>query len=179
MTNTFLSKDNFWNLMFWVGMVASITLSSIFDVSWIFWVTLIITGYVTKNAQNISLNAEEIFVNGEGQLLNDRYPVLTQEFLSLTLFLVIYGAFRGMLHDSIFVGLKFGILLLPFVLYFVKLDCPISILFLPKAWSEEVIGWKIDNTPRQHNPVQDRIRRHRTSPVYSYLPGNIWHNKHR
>lgn len=173
------TKDNFWNLMFWVGIVAGSSLANAFDPSvggFIFWATIIGVPWFIKRKQNLSINSDNVFVNSQGQLLNERYPVLVILMIvasvpSLVLCGLIMDAFHIKAHDVLF-GLFIGLLFLPLTLYFIKINCPISIMFYASGWREEITGWKIDpNASRiKHNFSDTNI--HRPSALSAFMREN-------
>ena len=143
--------------MFWLMLVTGFVLSSIFEMPLISLVNLFVTPYIISKKQKVSLNKDAIFVNSEGKLLNDRYPIYAVWMLILS---VIWAIALGAISDGfgitknvdikILTPIFFSISLLPFVLYFMYINCPISILFKPTAWHPAVLGIECSSGSNNH-----------------------------
>jgi hypothetical protein len=146
------TKDNFWNLMFWVGMVSSIFVSEqLHDLSPVLSLICIILSFVTVpglliNFNKVSFIAPETFINSNGENLQHRFP---KHFpIVFVINLLTSGIIISKNFNELSVTSITAIFMTLPTLYFIFKNCPISIITHAKAWKEEVIGWKYDpNAP--------------------------------
>lgn len=179
--------------MFWLMFVAGFVLSSIFEMPSISLVNLFVTPYIISKRQKVSLNKEGIFVNSEGKLLNDRYPVYAFWMFILSIACVfIMGLSLDALkveidNDAVETVLLFGIPMLPFVLYFMYVNCPISIFFKLTSWhpalSPIVLGFEwssgsIDHNRRNNSSLKAFMNENPiTDPRWSGSSSNIFNRR--
>lgn len=75
-----LNKDNFWNLMFLVGMVVGWSITDAFgkeNPTGAFissWLTILGVPYIIKKACPVTFDKNEGFFNSEGRSLQNSYP---------------------------------------------------------------------------------------------------------
>ena len=142
------TRDNFWNLMFWVSMVTSVVTTVTTGIKVIFWINLLLTPFLISKFSGVQINSENIFLNSKGEKLNDRYPVRLIPILFLSIFLfaavgILSDKFK-ILSDSsdVTIAIVFGgLLFAPLSLYFIFKNCPIALIFKRKAWVDEVMGF--------------------------------------
>lgn len=137
--------------MFWVSMVSGWYFIEYMceTVSYALGLPLIIshfvlTAVVLRKFNPVKLNEENIFVNSQGEKLDNRYPTFFGSLSSLNIifciwfFTTLYKPIFGEDSLAAFVGIIF---ILP-TLYFIYKNCPISIIFYSKAWNLTVLGWE-------------------------------------
>ena len=189
-----LNKDNFWNLMFFVGMnfgfgIAALimvmannnTLSSI-----AMWVTILLVPYIVKKNCHITFDKEKLqFLNRNNEVLNDRAPnfflliVLTGGLTALT-GLILDGA-----KDSINDFFAFSIIaimptLIPTV-YCILKNYPIAVYFKKEAYigdgtarSFSTESYNGHNANNSYKHVGTMSRAHNHSSMSS--PRNLYYN---
>lgn len=187
------NKDNFWNLVFWFGMSAGLTIGwfltfNLSNKSYgtaFCWITILSIPIILKIANNTRFNQTERFVNSEGIPLNDRLP--NGMFIVWT---VVSCLFTGFLMDNFwhrpnntfgaflfFTGIFSGI-----SIYFIFKNCPISILFNLKLWT--MTGSGSEAYHRSHHFNSSNYPSYKasdtaTNPRYSSLDTNIFHSPKR
>jgi len=179
--NKWLTKNRFWNFVFWIGMSVgfSITfaISGINDPSgefsyWstvMFWLTLIGVPTLVRFGSKTTLVKDNIFLDIEGRELN-----LPNGFLTIITTIAL-TAFTGALLDKTFANtannaslfLLISIFFLIPTLFFIFKNCPISILFNRKLWRFEAY------TDSQQKKSDDSRY---YSPAYSFYASNIHHS---
>ena len=183
-----MNKDNFWNLVFWLGMstgfslslIASKVLHSPYLSSATMWLSFIaVPSFVVKNNPVKYDTEAKIFLNSEGQSLEKKQPSsLVWLVLCIALGVAIVSFFKNTynLPEFIFDTFCSFVLFAPACLYFVVLQCPITWLFNKKAWASN------PNNARYVAPyarTTSIIDEHRTSPRYHYMSGNRYHSSTR
>jgi hypothetical protein len=175
------TKDNFWNLMFWVGMVfgafISTQLMSIADFLGLPMLigTIICVPKLVNKYNKVTLIDENILLNSQGEKLNSKYPKKFAMIFLINIPIAINLLFATkdiqLLNDSpaAYIGI---ILFLP-TLYFILINCPIAILFNAHAWTKEVTGWEIDpNAPPVKHNFSDSHNIHKPSPLQEFARTN-------
>jgi hypothetical protein len=137
-----LNRDNFWNLIFWLalssGFLAATSLKESFPkiAGVIFWTTIIGTPLVVRLFNKVTFTEDNRFCNRTGEDITDRQPSRGGCFV----FSVAIAILSGAILDSSFpkdsklaevIG-AFTILSGP-SLYFMLINCPITIVFNLKA----------------------------------------------
>ena len=193
-----LSRDNFVNLMFWVGMTLGMVLAECFSAGSttsfvILWTTLLLVPYFTKMVQAITFLRGQGFFARDGRSLQDSYPSSLGWVFALTiLILIILGAVADELHlnmETHLASVVWSIFFLIPTLYFMKRNCPIAILFNLNAWRGGLPNTKRvkGSSFRCHNssslsasPSHSSTltpEKYFTQPGYRHLGGNIHHRK--
>jgi MFS family permease len=192
-----MNKDNFWNIVFWLGMSTG-TLISFFlapkanseqGFSYlalaVFLSTLIGVPILVRSFSKVTFVKENIFVNSEGREL--KVPrdlpmaffviVGTVGTLVLTGLLLDKYKVSDLISILIFVPLLFGI---P-TLFFIFKNCPISILFNRKVWSvmANVKGSGNNLNHLHSSTLSNTDAGWRNSASYYYRPGNIYYDRNR
>lgn len=179
-----LSKDNFWNLMFAIGMTFGFVTAfefgreystTAFLVSWstILGIPLLVRKYTT-----VSFTTAKTFLNSQGEDISSRIP---KTLVWLIVFTIGVTALTGNIIDNhgknlpeiVSSLLIFFALFFSFSSYFILINCPISVLFNLDVWKQ-----KSDfSTPYQprHKSAFDSSHDDRYSLSRSYLPCNIHH----
>ena len=194
-----LNKDNFWNLMFFFGMISG------FSVAWLIcsladkhfpasasivcWITIIGVPWFVKNNSCITFDKQKKqFLNRNNEELNNRVPnffflvVLTGGLTALT-GLVLDGA-KDSVDDNIGVAIVAMMPLLIPTIYCILKNCPIAVYFKKETWIGDGTAASYSADHRSgYNPHQSTQRTHTrpesivTSPRYRYLSCNIYHRK--
>ncbi|RYE05652.1 MAG: hypothetical protein EOP33_00010 [Rickettsiaceae bacterium] len=184
------NKDNFWNLMFWLGITANMVLVDVFvesmpKLALAFFVSgITLTPYLLTRANKTTFNKEKVFINKQEESLEKRYPKHLFEIFFFntiaTIFVITDGIVPSLATTYTAIGLAVP------VLYFIILNCPISILFNKNVWNKRVTGLD-PNTTYQHS-FSPQLHKHKepmliprsqyTDPKYSYLDGNTFNRRY-
>lgn len=179
-----LNRDNFWTLMFWVGIAVGLALALNLSPKAggvIFWVTMIFIPWLIKRKHGMKLDKKKHFLNSEGKSLKKKYPKNIYGMLLLSAF--SFPLF-GLLLDEIAKGVDIpdGLLVsfpvFVLVLYFIMINCPISILFYRSAWSKNILG-EYPTSDVKHNSSSSTSRSYTTDPAYRSLSSNVFHSSKR
>ena len=130
-----LNKDNFWNLMFWLGMTSFTVLGEYFNnIKWLEYSFFCFAGLgvplIIKQMQDVKFDKKYGFFNNNGRSLGSAKDCMPKQFLFiivLSIFLIVYLS-SGKINLG-FVALYWSILCLNITLYFIYKNCPISIIF--------------------------------------------------
>jgi hypothetical protein len=130
-----LNKDNFWNLMFWLGMTVGTAISEclssnrlLFGIS--ICATLFLVPFIIKTAQDVKFDKKYGFFDNNGRSLGfakDAPPKLLFFVIVLSIFLIIYLS-----SGILFFGSKTAYLSIVYfnvALSFIYKNCPISVMF--------------------------------------------------
>ncbi|RYE27587.1 MAG: hypothetical protein EOP45_00710 [Sphingobacteriaceae bacterium] len=189
------NKDNFWNLMFWLGITANMVLVDIFAnlvpvLALIFFILgLTITPYLLARVNKVVFTEEKVFINKQRESLEKKYPkhlsiiIPIAIAVSINCFFAFNKSFPNF-EESMAVYAAIG-LAVP-VLYFIILNCPISILFNKNAWNKQVTG--LDHSSSCQHSFPPQLHKHKepmlmprsryTDPKYSYLDGNTFNRRY-
>ena len=193
-----LNKDNFWNLMFLVatasGIMFSEWLMAIPKVSLVGLLTLI-TSLTFVPWLMISLNSvawvegSKVFVSKQGRVINTKplkwllliFPAIAGSIVVVPDFLETL--FSSDALDRFIITLVFTSFLIAPVLFFILINCPISILFNRNSYRHSVNGMKFQQSNfgshQSPSPTASPTLWEKTiSPRYAYLGCNI-NNTHR
>lgn len=191
-----LNKDNFWNLMFWVGMTIGLSITEIFGdqnpvaafVS--AWITILGMPYIMTKARPVTFDKNDGFFNSDGMSLKNSYPTRLGVVIFITLLLL---AFIGLIVDSSHINtppLLDAVFMLSFfilipTLYFIYKNCPISILFNKHTWCSTIPG--LENATIHTNShfldkhrtfnIRHTERNMHSDPSRSWMVGNMYHRK--
>ena len=192
-----LNKDNFWTLMFLVatasGIMFSEWLMAIPEVSLVGLLTLI-TSLTFVPWLMISLNSvawvegSKVFVSKQGRVINTKplkwllliFPAIAGSIVVVPDFLETL--FSSDALDRFIITLVFTSFLIAPVLFFILINCPISILFNRNSYRHSVNGMKFQqsNFGNHGSQIQKMLQDQYTSPSYACLSYNIYHrNRHR
>ncbi|CAN0586391.1 unnamed protein product [Ectocarpus sp. 12 AP-2014] len=154
-----LNRDNFWNLMFWLGLSVGWFLTLQFSGEQqyigtvICWTTLIGVPYLVKKASRITFNENKEFLNHQGEVLNKRIPngfwLIFSTFAVTALLGSILDSWKNISDITSTIILISVFFMVP-TLHFVSKNCPIAILFHKNFWSLEKNG---ANQKLQHNKM--------------------------
>ena len=185
-----MSKDRFWNFVFWFGMSAGFSAASSIKAFpsiaiALFLLTLIIVPLTVFLFSKTTFVKDSIFLTREGREIDikkdlpTRFPII----VTTVAFTVLTGAILDKIGTAIPTIVATIILINVFflipTLFFVFKNCPISILFNRKLWS-----YIVANAPMPTRRRTDYQGSHKTlldnkfiSPRFYYLPYNIYHRK--
>jgi len=178
-----LSKDRFWNFVFWFGMSGGITLSfsvpanaqAQYKLSTILiLLTILVVPLLVRHFSKTTFIKDTLFLNKEGELLNAEKD--TPNAVLTIVSTVILTAITGAILDKYFKGMSnitssFIILSVFFGvpnLFFIFKNCPIAILFNRKMWNN------INNQSLQQNCYKKP--NYITDQRYSFMSCNIHNN---
>jgi len=194
-----LNKDNFWNLMFLVatasGIMFSEWLMAIPEVSLVGLLTLITSltfvPWLMISLNSVSWVGGKVFVNKQGQVTNTKslkwlllvFPAIAGSIVVVPDFLEIL--FSSDALDRFIITLVFTSFLIAPVLFFILINCPISILFNRNSYRPSVNGMKfqqesIYSTLNNKRSLESPSFLEKTmSPRYSHYSFNINNSSNR
>ena len=191
-----LNKDNFCNIMFWLGMTVGLGASFLFGDEYpiasciLWWSTIIGVPLAIAKSSKITFSKEHGFFDSKGRtlLVDGRYPnAIGAIFAACPI-----TALAGLVIDShgknlnLTIALTLIIAIFFFVptLYCIIKNCPIAIIFNKNAWRIDRSKEAITNvyTPHSYNFREDipsslTPRDYYSNPLYSGVGGNIYHNR--
>jgi hypothetical protein len=184
------NKDNFWNIMFWLGMTSGLSMFFSLDKDqwylgvFVFFGTLFLVPYSVRTFCKVTYTEQKTFINSQGSLLTDRYPTKIVSIFLLALAVCVFtgrklDSFKD-LPDSIAFAILLGNFFLVPTIYFIKINCPISILFNKDAWCPEVAGVVFQHSSSHSfsshtSPSSLSPSSWSTNPSYRHLGGNMHH----
>ena len=192
-----LNRDNFWNLMFLVATASGIMLSewlmAIPEVSLVGLLTLITSltfvPWLMISLNSVSWVGGKAFVSKQGRLINTKplkwlllvFPAIAGSIVVVPDFLEIL--FSSQTLDRFIITLVFTSFFIAPVLFFILINCPISILFNRNSYWPSVNGMKFQQSNfgshQSPSPTASPTLWEKTiSPRYAYLGCNI-NNTHR
>jgi len=201
-----LNKDNFWNLMFLVATASGIMLSewlmAMPEVSLIGLLTLITSltfvPWLMISLNSVSWVGGKAFVSKQGRLINTKplkwlllvFPAIAGSIVVVPDFSEIL--FSSQTLDRFIITLIFTSFFIAPVLFFILINCPISILFNRNSYRPSVNGMKFQqsnfgnhgsqiqksNFGNHGSQIKEMLQDRYTSPSYAGLSYNI-HNIHR
>ena len=171
-----MSKDRFWNFVFWFGMSAGFSAASSIKAFpsiaiALFLLTLIIVPLTVFLFSKTTFVKDSIFLTREGREIDitkdlpTRFPIV----VTTVAFTVLTGAILDKIGTAIPNIVAATILI---NVFFVFKNCPISILFNRKLWSYIAANAPMPTRRRNEESTS-------TSSHYWYLPNNIYNPHHR
>lgn len=145
------THDNFWNLVFWLGMTIGFFITFLFgeqhpNAAFISsWSTLIGVPFIVVKGSKVTFTKEEGFFDSKGVSLIGRYPIGFGWMLPASLgVLAIIGSFidshAEKISDEISTLLIFGTFFFVNTIYFIHKNCPIAIIFNRHIWLSKIPG---------------------------------------
>ncbi|WP_032139707.1 hypothetical protein [Rickettsia tamurae] len=188
-----ISKDNFWNLIFWFGMSAGTLVSFLlapkanseqgfsYLALAVFLITLIGVPLVVWSRSKVTFVKENIFVNSEDRELKVpkdlpmAFFVIVSTIGSFALICLLLDKYK--VSDPISALIAIPSLFAIPTLFFIFKNCPISILFNRKVWS---VMANVKESANNFNHLHSSTLNNtdigwRNSTLYSYRPGNIYY----
>lgn len=180
-----LNKDNFWNLMFFVGMnfgfgIAALVMTltnnnTFFSIA--MWVVILIVPYIIKKNSLVTFDKESLqFFNRNNEALTDRAPnfflLLIVTFAGGGFTAFILASLKDFINPSIFPAIFTVVLIFVPTMYCILKNYPIAVYFKKEAY----IG---DGTARSYVSSHKGYREHsRFSRDISQInsPYNRMHN---
>jgi len=187
-----LTKDRFWNFVFWFGMSFgfAITFSvsskqqAKYSLGTIFiWATMIGVPLLVRHFSKTTCVKDNIFLNSEGDLITEEQTPKST-FLALLagvgLAFIVAETILPKGYNNFFLEMVFFLSVFSGIsLYFIYKNCPISILFNLKYWELRSTERRKSSGNDDHHAKYTKSCRHRmNSPVYQNLPQNV-HYRHR
>lgn len=194
-----INRDNFWNLMFWVGVTISVLVTELLVYSFeigllgliLFIISMTIVPYIIASFNKVKYIEGKIFLNAKNKDLSAKLPKKFSIVFLINFILSVFIYVPYVLLDNKGVaGMPFTttaalIFALP-TLYFIYLNCPISILFTNTAWKLGITGFdknaKHVRVRRQYqgsNMLQSPLRESTiTGSSYAGLSSNINNSNH-
>jgi hypothetical protein len=185
-----LSKDNFWNLVVFLGILLTVAIAEHFSSALMFVLAFTAVPYLLTRFNKVKYLEDGTIVNSQGEDLNDRLPRALLLIIILDLILISYKFF-GLIAktpDGFKGTVALGIITFLPTLYFVIKNCPISILFnltpflcrrtidasgISKDYM--VISRRPMSSSHDHSASRNDLI---TNPIYGHLPQNIYHSNH-
>lgn len=137
-----LNRDNFWNLVFWVGATGGCFAASIFKSSAIFWISAFLLRFIVKKGTKVSFTENRYLVNNRGEILNHRVPngfiVASTPLAGTILLRYCLDSYIYNLSNNTIELLTISTFFFIPTMYFIIKNCPIAILFHFQAWVKGV-----------------------------------------
>lgn len=196
-----LTKDRFWNFVFWFGMSSGLAIAHFLRTNlqmldtaiFIYLSTLLFIPVLLILFNKTRFIQKDTFTNSEGIVIADKQMPYSISLAIITGvgFSILLSEFLPKNSNSLFVAFALATFVFSgFSLYFIFKNCPISILFNYKFWV-----WKSHQSAACPNirvsSSNDRFRNYTssssrssssdyyTNPVYSSSPSNIYYESHR
>lgn len=169
-----MNKDNFWNLVYFVGMFSGISIAFITKFMILSWITIIGIIWLVKRNTNVIFDRYEqnspIFIVNGNKEVNATcigfVGLLIVSFGLVALIRFIVLDILKIVDTPIVLAVTTVSLLISLpALYCILRNIPIVVYFKKEAW----VG---NGTSSRGNDYR------RTSIFYDYLPGNIWHTSY-
>ncbi|MCA0253867.1 MAG: hypothetical protein LCH20_00050 [Proteobacteria bacterium] len=179
-----LTKDRFWNFVFWFGMSTFWTIAAIMAQAKIptlpgivVLISLIVFPVAVSVCNGTTFVKDTIFKNSEGIEFNTakRAPNVLLLILSTFGLTALTGLFLDAhkeIPDALSAFIGFNVMFGVPSLFFIFKNCPISILFNRKTWQLRAM------TDEEYLAMRRRDDS-MTNPACSSFSGNIYHNSHR
>jgi hypothetical protein len=176
------TRDNFWNIIFLVGISTSIAIAEHSDNLLVFFLSLIVAPYLFSRFNKVTFTADNIFINSEGESLEKRYPVRLPMIFTVN-FLVNIPIITNFAGSLSFADMAFIFFTIP-TTYFIYLNCPITILFNPNSWDRKIIRYNPSEQSVIYTPNTFSVIKYKRpdnfilDPKYSGLSSNISNPNH-
>lgn len=177
-----MNKDNFWNLMFWLGMFLGFTSAALIDkqpISGIIGVvTLFGMPYLVKRNTEVSFDKLEqgtpmFIINGNKRVNATGIGFVALLVVSLPITAVLTGAKSKL-------AILFVFWFIP-TLYCILRNLPIAVYFKKEAWvGDGTVSCSSNSRDRHHfstTKTHSRKESIVTSPRYRYLSCNIYNRR--
>jgi len=177
-----MNKDNFWNLMFWLGMFLGFTSAAYIDkqpISGILGVvTLFGMPYLVKRNADVTFDKMEqgapmFIINGNKRVNATGIGFIALLVVSLPITAVLTGAKSKL-------AILFVFWFIP-TLYCILRNLPIAVYFKKEAWvCDGTVSFSSNSRDRHHfstTKTHSRKESIVTSPRYRYLSCNIYNRR--
>lgn len=178
------NRDNFWNLMFCVGMSVGFAVSELFDSVLLLLFAIFILPRILTMFNKVTYTADGVFVNKQSESLAQNLPTKFNLVLfaniGFTAFIFVpCFMFNGFILLNLTITTFIAFLLFIPTMYFIYKNCPVSILFHKQAWCKAVTGITPMSKAElsQRRTLADDSYRRFAGMEYSYLSTNIHHKK--
>ena len=182
-----LNRDNFWNLMFFLGLFLGISLALITDIMFLAWIAIIGTPWLVKKNSDITFDKPTLtFLINRTTTIKKTGGELVLLFIGscaiMTLIGLILDGFR--VENSVVVALVRSFPILLPSLYCILNNFPIAIFFTKEAWVGDgstrphrdsgYEGYKYSSTNYFSSSSSPNIV---SNPSYRELSCNIFHKR--
>ena len=177
-----LTKDRIWNIVTFVSVIIALLIAEQTKSALLVVGSITLVPYICFRFNKVTYSAEGVFVSSNGEDLSARLPKRLGMILCITL-IAISATFTSLPnflpHRFIVPSFAMLIFIIPF-LYFMVINCPISILCNKNSYQKEVSGI----VPSAHSSFYNSKERQvaidrRCSASYSMLVGNAFHRDHK
>lgn len=172
-----LTKDRIWNIATFGSVILSLFFAGQAKSALLIIGSITLVPYIFSRFNKVTYSAEGVFINSKGEDLRERLPKRLGMILCITL-IAIAATFTSLpsLLPYRFIVPSFAMLIftIPF-LYFMVINCPISILCNKSAYQKEVSGITPSDNPSLHTGERQAAIDRRCSASYSMLVGNAFH----
>ena len=186
---TRLNKDNFWNLMFFLGMFIGIAVAFATDIMILSWLTIIGVIWLVKRNSDITFNKDklEFVINGNKTIKASGAEFILLIFASFGLMALVGFILDSLKIDdsSILLAAMMSLLIFLPALYCILRNLPIVVYFKKEAWIAEGCAEPYNSSDhwrgsQRHLSTTESfmhpINAYR-DPRNSFLQGNIYHRK--
>ena len=196
-----MSKDRFWNFVFWFGMSVGFSTASAIKglpsiASMVFWLTLVFVPLAIFFFSKTTFIKDSIFLTKEGRKIDikkdlpTRFPIVVTTVAFTVLTVAVLDKIGTAIPTIVAVTILINVFFLIPTLFFVFKNCPISILFNRKLWSYIAANAlkssprsnlfnsrNHTNTPVYTNGLNNQYNDYRYNPAYSAYSSNIYHRQ--
>jgi hypothetical protein len=189
-----LNRDNFWNLIFWLGMSCGCAIAALIGekhnklASVVLWITILGMPILLRIFNRVTFIKDNEFLNSEGQDLSKRLPsgfTMVITALAVPALIGLHLDTSTYKHSLIADIIGYFSLFLGITLYFILINCPMAILFNKDIWYDKNAHKRTScrSSYSHHKPHHsDHIsslspRSWTTSPGHSSLSSNIHHRR--
>jgi hypothetical protein len=128
-----INKDNFWNLMFWLGMFGGISIAFITKFMILSWVTIIGIIWLVKKNSNITFEGLD---NGTPTFLVNGNKKLKATGIGFVALMVTSFFVTALFRAETVISMLFGLWSIP-PLYCILKNIPIAVYFKKEAWIDD------------------------------------------
>ncbi|WP_323739016.1 hypothetical protein [Candidatus Trichorickettsia mobilis] len=184
-----LNKDNFWNLMFFLGMFIGVAIAFATDTMILSWVTIVGVIWLVKINSDITFNKDklEFVINGNKKIKTSGKEFILLMFASFGVMALVGFILDSLKIDdsSILLAAMMSLLIFLPALYCILRNLPIAVYFKKEAWIAERCAEPYSSSDNwrnsQHHLSTTESFMHPTNayrdPRNSFLQGNIYHRK--
>ena len=180
-----LNRDNFWNLMFFLGIFIGIAVAFATDIMILSWLTIIGVIWLVKRNSDITFNKDklEFVINGNKIIKASGAEFILLIFASFGIMTLVGFILDSLKIDdsSILLAAMMSLLIFLPTLYCILRNLPIAVYFKKEAWigNGTIQPYSSnDDWRNSHHHSSNRIPESiLTSPIYVSHSCNIYHHK--
>jgi hypothetical protein len=175
-----LNKDNFWNLMFFLGMFIGISIAFATDTMILSWITIIGVIWLVKRNSDITFNKDklEFVINGNKKIKTSGAEFILLMFASFGVMAMVGFILDSLKIDdsSILLAMMISLLIFLPTLYCILRNLPIAMYFKKETWiTERSEPYNSSDNSRHFSTSSDSKI---TCMSYDYLPGNMYYGSY-